>query len=102
MLLQIAMDIVDLTGTAGEPLPRIPAGVEFSGREHRFRALRHRQLGVENRAPTFKCGSSASRAMNRRMISLEPSKIVFTRQSRRNLSTAIGGSPRPASESAVS
>ena len=53
MLLQIAMEIVDLTGAAGEPLPRIPAGVEFSGREHRFRALRHRQLGVENRAADF-------------------------------------------------
>jgi len=52
--------------------------------------------------PTFKCGSSASRAMNKRMISLEPSKMVFTRQSRRNRSTEVAGSPRPASECAVS
>ena len=48
--------------------------------------------------PTFKCGSSASRAMNRRMISLEPSKIMLIRQSRRKRSTGTPSSPRPRSD----
>ena len=53
MLLQIAMEIVDLASAAREPLSRIPAGVKFAGRENRFRAFRHRQLGIENCAADF-------------------------------------------------
>ena len=51
---------------------------------------------------TFKCGSKASRAMNRRMISLDPSKMVLMRQSRMKRSTGSASSPRARSESAVS
>src|SRR3954470_21879322 len=53
MLLQIAMEIVDLTGAGREPLPRIPAGVKFSGSENCFHPFRHRQLGVKNSAAYF-------------------------------------------------
>ena len=48
---------------------------------------------IANSAPApaiFRCGSSISRAMNSRMISLEPSKMVLMRLSRRNRSTGTG------------
>src|SRR4029077_8519060 len=46
MLLQIAVKVVDFSGAGREPLPRIPAGVKFSGGENSFESLRHRQSGV--------------------------------------------------------
>ena len=49
-----------------------------------------------------KCWSTASRAMNNRMISLEPSKIRLMRLSRIARSMGNGFSPRARSESAVS
>ena len=51
---------------------------------------------------TERCVSTASRAMNRCMISLVPSKMRLMRKSRIIRSTGIGFSPRALSESAVS
>ena len=51
---------------------------------------------------TFRCRSTASRAMNRCMISLEPSKMRLMRASRSIRSTPMGSSPRAASEASVS
>src|SRR4051794_3190195 len=51
--MQCAMQIVDLAGAGGEPLTRIPAGVKFSGTEHRFYPIRHWQRGVEDCATDF-------------------------------------------------
>src|SRR3989449_4713149 len=47
---------------------------------------------------TWRCRSTASRAMNRCMISLEPSKIRLMRKSRMMRSTGTGFSPRARSE----
>src|SRR5438046_9146620 len=53
MTTQCAVQIVDLAGTGGEPLTRVPAGVKFSGSEHRFHPLRRWQRGVGNCATDF-------------------------------------------------
>jgi len=58
--------------------------------------------GLIRSPATLRCVSTASRAMNRRMISDEPSKMRLMRKSRNARSTAMGTSPRAASESAVS
>ena len=50
MRFEIGMKIVDLARAAGYPLARVPTSVKFSGSEDGLRALRHRQLCIENRA----------------------------------------------------
>ena len=56
-------------------------------------------FGSAKAPATARCVSTASRAMNSRMISLEPSKIRLMRKSRIMRSTGIGASPRARSES---
>ena len=53
MTTQCAVQIVDLAGAGGEPLTRVPAGVKFSGTEHRFHPLGRWQRRVENCAADF-------------------------------------------------
>src|ERR1700682_5998464 len=49
MRLEIGMKMVALARAARYPLARVPTSVKFSGSEDGLRALRHRQLGIENR-----------------------------------------------------
>ena len=56
-----------------------------------------------SRSPaTFRCWSTASRAISRCMISVEPSKIRLIRMSRSACSAGTGFSPRALSDAAVS
>ena len=83
------------------------AGDESSSAQHAADAaalaLPARPVSGSIRPPaTERCWSTASRAMNRCMISVEPSKTRLIRRSRRPCSAPTGRSPRAASEVAVS
>ena len=59
-------------------------------------------LGSMRAPATRRCLSTASRAMNRCMISLEPSKMRLMRESRIRRSTGTGQSLRSFRDSSVS
>ena len=79
------------TCAAAEPARRIPAGIELQRRGRARRPSRCLDDSLSTSAnAVLKWWSTASRAMNSRMISDEPSKIRLMRKSRIARSTGIG------------
>lgn len=80
-----------ITCSKRHPFERIPRGVEPCGAAFAaFTRVFNGSVEFTTSAPTFKCGSMASRAMKRRMISLLPSKMVLMRESREKPFDGLG------------